>query len=59
MQMFMKSFVKQNWLQRKTKTNANGLRVFNDRNGAVSKILQWVFDDNIKSTLPEEINTIQ
>lgn len=32
---------------------ANGLRVFNDRNGAVSKILQWVFDDNIKSTLPE------
>ena len=32
---------------------ANGLKVFNDRNGAVSKILQWVFDDNIKSTLPE------
>ena len=32
---------------------ANGLRVFNDRNGAVSKILQWVFDDNINSTLPE------
>tara|TARA_B100000212_G_scaffold261932_1_gene201761 strand:+ start:3922 stop:4440 length:519 start_codon:yes stop_codon:yes gene_type:complete len=32
---------------------ANGLRVFNDRNGAVSKILQWVFDSNINSTLPE------
>jgi len=31
----------------------NGLRVFNDRNGAVRFLLQWVFDDNIKSTLPE------
>ena len=26
----------------------NGLRVFNDRNGAVRFLLQWVFDDNIK-----------
>ena len=31
----------------------NGLRVFNDRNGAVKKVLQWLFDPNINSTLPE------
>lgn len=31
----------------------NGLRVFNDRNGAVRFLLQWVFNDDIKSTLPE------
>ena len=32
---------------------AHGIRVFNDRNGAVLKILQWAFDSNINSTLPE------
>ena len=32
---------------------ANGLRVFNDRNGAVLPILRWAFDSNINSTLPE------
>lgn len=31
----------------------NGLQVFNQRNGAVKPVLQWVFDDNIQSTLPE------
>ena len=25
----------------------NGLRTFNDRNGAVRFLLQWVYDDNI------------
>jgi|TARA_B100001094_G_scaffold331254_1_gene398962 hypothetical protein len=30
-----------------------GLKVFNDRNGAIKPILQWAFDDNINSTLPE------
>ena len=33
---------------------AHGLKVYNDRNGAVSKVLKWVFDENINSTLPEE-----
>ena len=31
----------------------NGLRTFNDRNGAVRFLLQWVYDDNINSTLPK------
>lgn len=31
----------------------NGLRVFSDRNGAVKKVLQWLFDPKIVSTLPE------
>ena len=31
----------------------NGLRVFNERNGAVKPVLQWIFDKNIVSTLPE------
>jgi len=31
----------------------NGLRVFNERNGAVKKVLQWLFDPQIVSTLPE------
>lgn len=31
----------------------NGLRTFAGRNGAVEKVLQWLFDDNIKSTLPD------
>ncbi len=31
----------------------NGLRVFNERNGAVKPVLQWIFDSNINSTLPE------
>ena len=30
-----------------------GLKVFNERNGAIKPILQWAFDDNINSTLPE------
>jgi len=30
-----------------------GLKVFGQRNGAVKPILQWAFDDNINSTLPE------
>ena len=30
-----------------------GLKVFGERNGAVKQVLQWAFDDNIKSTLPE------
>lgn len=32
---------------------SQGLRVFNDRNGAVRYVLQWLFNDNIKTTLPE------
>ena len=32
---------------------AHGLKVYNDRNGAVSKVLKWAFDENINSTLPE------
>ena len=32
---------------------AHGLKVYNDRNGAVSKVLKWAFDPNINSTLPE------
>jgi hypothetical protein len=34
-------------------TAVNGLKIFNDRNGAVSKVLRWLFDKNIHSTLPE------
>ena len=32
---------------------ANGLRVFNQSNGAVQRVLQWNFDSTINSTLPE------
>ena len=32
---------------------AHGLRVYNERNGAVQKVLKWAFDENINSTLPE------
>lgn len=32
-----------------------GLQVFNDRNGAIKPVLQWMFDTNISSTLPEGI----
>jgi hypothetical protein len=32
---------------------ANGLRVFNESNGAVQRVCQWYFDSNINSTLPE------
>ena len=31
----------------------NGLRTFNDNNGAVKAILQWVFTDRIVSKLPD------
>ena len=31
----------------------NGLRHYAERNGAVVPILQWIFDDNIQSRLPE------
>ena len=30
----------------------NGLRTFGETNGAVCKVLVWLFNDNIKSTLP-------
>lgn len=30
----------------------NGLQVYNQNNGAVQSVLQWLFSDNIKSTLP-------
>ena len=30
-----------------------GLQVFNTRNGAIKPVLQWAFDVNINSTLPE------
>ena len=30
-----------------------GLQVFNTRNGAIKPVLQWMFDVNINSTLPE------
>lgn len=30
----------------------NGLQVFNQNNGAVQPVLQWLFSDKIKSTLP-------
>lgn len=32
-----------------------GLQVFNNRNGAIKPVLQWMFDTNISSTLPEGI----
>lgn len=32
---------------------AHGIRVFNDRNNAVRKVLMWNFDSTINSTLPE------
>tara|TARA_Y100000593_G_scaffold19389_1_gene38727 strand:- start:16257 stop:16775 length:519 start_codon:yes stop_codon:yes gene_type:complete len=32
---------------------AHGIRVFNDRNNAVKKVLMWNFDSTINSTLPE------
>jgi len=32
---------------------AHGLKVYNERNGAVSKVLKWAFDPAIVSTLPE------
>ena len=32
---------------------AHGLKVYNERNGAVQKVLKWAFDENINSTLPE------
>ena len=32
---------------------AHCLKLYNERNGAVSKVLKWVFDENINSTLPE------
>ena len=32
-----------------------GLQVFNGRNGAIKPVLQWMFDTNISSTLPEGI----
>jgi|TARA_B100001094_G_scaffold176422_2_gene170422 hypothetical protein len=31
----------------------NGLRVFGENNGAVQPVLQWAFNDNIVSQLPE------
>lgn len=31
----------------------NGLKVFNETNGGVKKVLQWQFDENISSVLPE------
>lgn len=31
----------------------HGIQVYAQRNGAVEKTLQWLFNDNIKSTLPE------
>lgn len=31
---------------------AQGLRVFNDRNGAVKPVVMWALKDSIKSTLP-------
>ena len=30
----------------------NGLQTFGERNGAVAKVLMWLFNDNIKSLLP-------
>ena len=30
----------------------NGLRTFGETNGAVAKVLVWLFNDNIKTTLP-------
>ena len=30
----------------------NGLRTFNETNGAVLPVLQWIHSDTIKSTLP-------
>ena len=32
---------------------AQGLQVFNERNGAVKPVLQWIHSDAIQSTLPE------
>ena len=53
MQMFTRYYVKQTSLQKKIQVLLQGLRVYNDRNGAVRFVLQWLFDDNIVSRLPE------
>jgi|TARA_B110000444_G_scaffold194828_1_gene185164 hypothetical protein len=39
--------------EKEPKLAVQGLQVFNDRNGAIKPLLQWAFDDNISSTLPE------
>ncbi len=39
--------------QEDTEKAANGLRVFNNTNGAVQRVIQWAFDSTINSTLPE------
>ena len=36
-------------------TAVNGLKIFGDRDAAVKKTLQWLFDKTINSTLPEGI----
>ena len=47
-------FCQANIVAEESEENAvNGLRTFNDRNGAVRFLLQWVYDDNIQSTLPK------
>ena len=41
-------FCQANIVAEESEENAvNGLRTFNDRNGAVRFLLQWVYDDNI------------
>jgi hypothetical protein len=39
--------------EKEPKLAVQGLQVFNDRNGAIKPLLQWAFDENINSTLPE------
>lgn len=39
--------------EKEPKLAVQGLQVFNGRNGAIKPLLQWAFDENINSTLPE------
>jgi hypothetical protein len=38
-----------------TDLSVQGLQVFNQRNGAVKPVLQWIHSDAIQSTLPEGV----
>ena len=53
MPMSMRFYVKQNLVAEENEDFAiNGLRTFNETNGAVLPVLQWIHSDAIKSTLP-------
>lgn len=39
--------------QEDTKLAVQGLQVFGQKNGSIKPLLQWIYDSNINSTLPE------